>query len=276
MSFEKKLVENLKIVRQSKPLVHHITNFVVMELTANVTLHVGGSPVMAHSIEEVQDMVKFASCLNLNMGTLEPAWVDAMVLAGQKANSLEVPVVFDPVGNGATPYRTVVAKKIVNEVKVAVIRGNAGEVGVLADAGGEVRGVDSVGGPRDNNGQVAMMLAKKCGNVVAITGEVDYVSDGQRLFAIRNGVKKLTELTGTGCSATATISCFVGANRKTSNDDCLATVAALSFFGVAAEMGAKDPSTKGPASFKVNFHDALATMTPEQYAFFLKVEELNV
>lgn len=141
------LGEKLQAVRAGKPLVHHITNFVVMELTANVTLHVGGSPVMAHSLEEVTDMVKLASCLNVNMGTLEPNWVAAMLAAGKAANSLGIPIVFDPVGNGATPYRTQTASRLVKELNVAVLRGNGGEIGQLADVGGEVKGVDSVGGP---------------------------------------------------------------------------------------------------------------------------------
>ena len=144
-----KLGEKLQSVRSGNPLVHHITNFVVMELTANVTLHVGGSPVMAHSLEEVTDMVKLASCLNINMGTLEPNWVAAMLAAGKKANSLGIPIVFDPVGNGATPYRTQTATSLIKELDVSVIRGNGGEIGLLADKGGQVKGVDSVGGPEE-------------------------------------------------------------------------------------------------------------------------------
>ena len=269
MALAAKLGENLRAVRESKPLVHHITNFVVMELTANVTLHVGGSPVMAHSLEEVKDMAKVASCVNINMGTLEPDWVEAMLLAGKEANSLGTPVVFDPVGNGATPYRTETASKIANEVRLSVLRGNGGEIGIFAKVGGDVKGVDSFGGPKQP-AQVAKALAKERGFVVAITGETDYVSDGERLFAIKNGDKYLPQLTGTGCSATATISCFVGANK----DVCVATVAALSFFGAAAEKAAADSSTRGPASFKVNFHDALATMTVEEFVSLVKVEEL--
>lgn len=270
MSFSSKLGDHLNNVRKVKPLVHHITNFVVMELTANVTLHIGGSPVMAHSTREVTDMVKLASCLNINMGTLEPDWVEAMLSAGKQANSSGVPVVFDPVGNGATPYRTEIASEIARDVKLTVIRGNAGEIGVLANAGGEVRGVDSVGGP-ENRGEVAKALAKQLNTIVAITGETDYVSDGVRLFGIRNGHKYLTQLTGTGCSATTAISCFVGANR---DDPCLASVAALAFFGAAAEKAACDSSTKGPASFKMNFHDTLATMTVDEFTSLVKVDEI--
>lgn len=266
----KQLAEILQRVRETKPLVHHITNFVVMELTANVTLHIGGSPVMAHSCREVGDMVKHASCLNLNMGTLEPSWVEAMLLAGKEANALGTPVVFDPVGNGATPYRTETASKIISEVKLAVVRGNGGEIGILAEAGGEVKGVDSTGGPTDPK-EVVKTLAKKLGTVVAITGETDYVSDGERIFSIKNGHEYLTKLTGTGCSATATISCFVGACKS---DPCLSTAAALAFFGAAAEKAAGDTSTRGPASFRVNFHDVLATMTVEEFISLAKVETL--
>ena len=270
MALAAKLGENLRAVRKSKPLVHHITNFVVMELTANVTLHVGGSPVMAHSLQEVKDMAKLATCLNLNMGTLEPDWVEAMLLAGKEANSRGIPVVFDPVGNGATPYRTETASKIASDVKLSVLRGNGGEIGIFAKVGGDVKGVDSFGGP-EQPAQVAKALAKERGFVVAITGPTDYVSDGERVFAIKNGHKYLSQLTGTGCSATTAISCFVGANKA---DVCMATVAALSFFGAAAEKAAMDGTTKGPASFKVNFHDTLATMSVEEFVSLVKVEEL--
>ena len=270
MALATELGEKLRAVRDSKPLVHHITNFVVMELTANVTLHVGGSPVMAHSLKEVKDMAKIASCININMGTLEPDWVEAMLLAGKEANAQGIPVVFDPVGNGATPYRTETASKIANEVKLSVLRGNCGEVGIFAKVGGDVKGVDSCGG-LEEPAKVAKALAEERGFVVAITGQTDYVSDGKRVFAIKNGHKYLPQLTGTGCSATATISCFVGANKA---DVCMATVAALSFFGAAAEKAALDVSTKGPASFKVNFHDALATMTLEEFVSLINVEEL--
>ena len=271
MALASKLGENLRAVRESKPLVHHITNFVVMELTANVTLHVGGSPVMAHSLKEVEDMAKIASCVNINMGTLEPDWVEAMILAGKAANSRGTAVVFDPVGNGATPYRTVTASKIADEVRLSVLRGNGGEIGIFANVEGDVKGVDSFGGPKQP-AQVAKALAKERGFVVAITGPTDYVSDGERVYAIKNGDKYLPQLTGTGCSATATISCFVGANKA---DICMATVAALSFFGAAAEKAAMNSSTKGPASFKVNFHDMLATMTVEEFVSLVKVEELS-
>ena len=140
----------------------------------------------------------------------------------------------------------------------------------MAKAGGDVKGVDSSGGP-ENPAQVAKALAKERGFVVAITGAIDYVSDGERVFAIKNGHQYLPQLTGTGCSATTAISCFVGANKT---DVFMATVAALSFFGAAAEKAAGESSTKGPASFKVNFHDTLATMSVEEFVSLVKAEEV--
>ena len=147
------------------------------------------------------------------------------MLAGKEANSLGTPVVFDPVGNGATPYRTETASKIANEVRLSVLRGNGGEIGIFANVGGDVKGVESSGGP-EQPAQVAKALAKERGFVVAITGPTDYVSDGERVFAIKNGDNYLSQLTGTRCSATAAISCFVGANR---DDKCMATIASCSF-----------------------------------------------
>src|SRR5947209_11146788 len=137
--------QTLREVRERKPLVHQITNYVVMNETANATLALGALPVMAHAREEVEEMVAIAGALVLNIGTLSPHWVEAMLLAGRAANERGVPVVLDPVGAGATTYRTETAKRILDEVEVAVLRGNAGEVATLVGIDAEVRGVESIG-----------------------------------------------------------------------------------------------------------------------------------
>ena len=141
--------ESLRTLRERKPLVHQITNYVVMNETANATLALGALPVMAHAAEEVEEMVGLAGALVLNIGTLSPPWVDAMLLAGRAANARGVPVVLDPVGAGATRYRTETAKRILAEVDVTVLRGNAGEVATLVGAEAEVRGVESIAGGGD-------------------------------------------------------------------------------------------------------------------------------
>ena len=136
--------DSLRRLREAKPLVHQIANYVVMNETANATLALGALPVMAHAREEVEEMVAIAGALVLNIGTLSPHWVDAMVLAGRAANEHGVPVVLDPVGAGATTYRTETAKRLLDEVQVTVVRGNAGEIATLVGVQAEVRGVESI------------------------------------------------------------------------------------------------------------------------------------
>ena len=169
----------MRDLRERKPLVHQITNFVVMNETANATLAVGALPVMAHAREEVEEMAALAAALVLNIGTLSPHWVDAMLLAGAAASQRGIPVVLDPVGAGATRYRTETAKRILDEVDVTVLRGNAGEVATLVGVEAEVRGVESIGAGGDA-AELARAAARKLGVVASVTGPVDHVSDGER------------------------------------------------------------------------------------------------
>jgi len=251
-------------LRSTRPLVHHITNFVVMNDTANVTLLVGAAPVMAHAVEEVEEMVAMAGALVLNPGTLAPDWVAAMRLAGRKAGERNTPVVLDPVGAGATRYRTQVNLGLLSEVAPSIVRGNAGEIGALAGAGGEVRGVDSVGTLAAPE-QVVRQAARDWSSVVAITGKRDLVSDGDRLVGVDNGHPWLTTLTGTGCMATAVIGAFAAVEP----DRLLASVAALGCYGLAAEQAAARSS--GPGSFKQALFDALFDLTPERLEQGLRV-----
>src|SRR5438105_9731643 len=168
----------LRALRERKPLVHQITNYVVMNETANATLALGALPVMAHAREEVQEMVRLAGALVINIGTLSPQWVDAMLLAGKAANEAGVPVVLDPVGAGATTYRTETARRILDEVDVAVLRGNAGEVATLVGIDAEVRGVESIGSGIDA-ASLAREAGRRLGLVASVTGPVDHVSDGE-------------------------------------------------------------------------------------------------
>lgn len=248
----------LESVRSSSPLVHQITNFVVMNDTANLTLAVGALPVMAHAREEVADMVGAAGSLVLNPGTLEPSWVEAMIIAGKRANELAVPIVFDPVGVGATPYRNETGARILRELKLTVIRGNSGEIGALAGAGGEVRGVESVSGVADP-AKVVRELASRTGAVVVITGKRDYLSDGKRVLGVDNGHEMMKNVTGTGCMSTAMIGAFVATcrNGKTAaeKDPLAAAAAALACYGLAGEIAAS--KARGPGSFRMELMDAL-------------------
>jgi hydroxyethylthiazole kinase len=249
--------ELLASLRKRKPLVHQITNYVVMNETANATLALGALPVMAHAREEVEEMVALAGALVLNIGTLSPHWIDAMLLAGKAANEHGIPVVLDPVGAGATRFRTDTARRLLDEVRVAVLRGNHGEVATLIGVQAEVRGVESIAAGGEP-GELARTAARNLGLVAAVTGPVDHVSDGQRVLAIANGHELLAAVTGTGCMSSAITGCFLAVARDRPLE---AATAALAAFGVAAEDAARD--AQGPGSFHVGLYDALAALEPE-------------
>jgi hydroxyethylthiazole kinase len=246
----------LRALRERKPLVHQITNYVVMNETANATLALGALPVMAHAREEVEEMVRLAGALVLNIGTLSPHWVDAMIAAGKAANGAGIPVVLDPVGAGATTYRTDTTKRILSEVDVTVLRGNQGEVATLVGVDAEVRGVESIGTDGDA-AEVARLAGRNLGLVASVTGVVDHVSDGDRLLSVANGHELLAAVTGTGCISSAITGCFLAAKR---DEPLEAAAEALAAFGVAAEDAARD--AKGPGTFHVNLYDALAALDP--------------
>ncbi len=246
----------LAAIRERKPLVHQITNYVVMNETANATLALGALPVMAHAREEVEEMVALAGALVINIGTLSPHWVDAMLAAGRAANAKGIPVVVDPVGAGATSYRTETAKRLLGEVDVTVLRGNPGEVGTLVGADAEVRGVESisVGG---EPAELAREAAKALGVVASVTGPVDHVSDGETVLAVANGHELLAAVTGTGCMSTAITGCFLAAKPDAPLE---AAAEALAAFGVAGEDAAA--GARGPGSFHAALYDALYGLDP--------------
>ena len=254
----------LGVIRERKPLVHNITNYVVMNETANAILALGALPVMAHAKEEVGEMVGLAGALVLNIGTLSEHWVDAMLLAGAAANERGVPVVLDPVGVGATAYRTETARRLLDAIDVAVLRGTAGEVATLVGAEAEVRGVESIsaGDPAG----LAREAATTLGLVASVTGPVDHVSDGERSAAVANGHPLLASITGTGCMSTALTGCFLAGK----DDQFEAAVEALVAFGVAGEDAAAE--AKGPGSFHVALYDALAVLDPATLSERAKVE----
>jgi hydroxyethylthiazole kinase len=248
--------ESLRRLREAKPLVHQITNYVVMNETANATLALGALPVMAHAREEVEEMAALAGALVLNIGTLSPHWVDAMLAAGRIANAKRIPVVLDPVGAGATQYRTETARRILDEVDVTVLRGNAGEVATLVGVDAEVRGVESVGAGGDPY-DIAREAARTLGVVASVTGPIDHVSDGGRVAKVGNGNAMLATITGTGCMSSAVTGCFLAVADSPFDG----AVEALVAFGVAGEDAAR--GAKGPGTFHVNLYDALAALDPE-------------
>ena len=249
--------ETLRRLRERKPLVHQITNYVVMNETANATLALGALPVMAHAPEEVEEMVGLAGALVLNIGTLSRHWVDAMLLAGRAASARGIPIVLDPVGAGATAFRTETSKRILGEVDVTVLRGNAGEVATLVGVEAEVRGVESIGVAEDA-AELARRAGETLGVVAAVTGPVDHVSDGRTVLSVANGDAMLATVTGTGCMSSALTGCFLAAKPDSPLE---AAAEALAAFGVAGEDAARE--AKGPGSFHVGLYDALAALDPE-------------
>ena len=248
---------DLAAIRERKPLVHQITNYVVMNETANATLALGALPVMAHAKEEVEEMASVAGALVLNIGTLSQPWIEAMLLAAKAANQAGVPVVLDPVGAGATRLRTETAKRILDEAEIAVVRGNPAELATLAGRQAEIRGVESIGASTSGS-ELAIAAATELGCVTAVTGPVDHVSDGTRLISVANGHELLGTVSGTGCMATAITGCFLAVARDRPLE---AAAEALVAFGVAGEDAAR--GAKGPGTFHVALYDALYNLDPE-------------
>ncbi|MDQ0199631.1 hydroxyethylthiazole kinase [Neobacillus ginsengisoli] len=260
----------LKKVREVNPLIHNITNVVVTNFTANGLLALGASPVMAYAAEEVADMAKIAGALVLNIGTLNSTEIESMIIAGKSANEHGVPVIFDPVGAGATLFRTETSKRIMNEVKVSVLRGNAAEIANVAGYQWNIKGVDA-GEANGNTVELAILTAKKLKTVVVITGKDDVISDGHTTYVVHNGHPLLTKVTGTGCLLTSVIGAFAAIEK----DLVLAATSALVFYGVAAEMAAEKTAQRGPGSFQIELLNQLALVSNDQINKYSNVEKIE-
>ena len=246
--------QDLNTIREKKPLVHHITNFVVMNETANATLAIGGLPIMAHAKEEVEEMVSMSSALLLNIGTLWPQLVDSMVVAGKKANDESVPIILDPVGAGATKLRTDSAKRLLEELDISIVRGNAAEISILAGLEAEIKGVEAISQDSDPS-TIAEDFALKSGAIACVTGKDDYVSDGEQTIQVSNGHEALASITGTGCMSTTITACFAGVQ----DDKFQAAAGAMMAFGIAGEKAAAVSSK--PGTFHAALYDAISDLT---------------
>ncbi|MDV4158648.1 hydroxyethylthiazole kinase [Rhizobium brockwellii] len=246
----------LKAMREKPPLVQCITNYVAMNIAANVLLAAGASPAMVHAAEEAGEFAGIASALTINIGTLSTQWIDGMQAAAKAATSAGKPWVLDPVAHYATAFRRNAVADLL-ALRPTVIRGNASEI--IALAGGESRGqgVDSRD-PVEQAEGAARWLAERQRAVVAVTGAVDFVTDGERAVRIEGGSALMPQVTALGCSLT----CLVGAFAATAPEDTFgATVAALSTFAIAGEEAALGAA--GPGSFSWRFLDALAALDAE-------------
>lgn len=248
-------------MREKRPLVHHMTNEVTANDCANVTLAIGGSPVMTTSIHEVEEMVSLADSLVLNIGTMNDYLFESMIIAGKGANEKGIPVILDPVGVGATTYRTKIANDLLQSVQVAVIRGNASEIYALIGGRVSTRGVDS-GEVHVTNREIAMMAAKELDSVVVVSGKKDAVSNGKELVEIENGDLWLTKITGTGCMSASLIGCFAGST----NDPFAAAIMGASVMGLAGERAKKKmKKDEGLGTYHMKLLDEISNMNEQIY-----------
>ncbi|GAA4850756.1 hydroxyethylthiazole kinase [Algivirga pacifica] len=246
----------IKKLKEQSPIVHNITNYVVMNNTANALLAIGASPIMAHAPQEMEDMVSISSSLVINMGTLSEKWVEAMVLAIKKAKETGTPCVFDPVGVGASKYRMETAKRIIEAATPEVIRGNASEIMALAQVTGSSKGVDSTMDSQDAI-EAAKSLSKELNNTVVISGAVDYIITQDKVSEVEGGSPMMTRVTGMGCTSTS----IVGACIAVEEDRHQAAVAAMELM---SEAGSRTAAiAKGPGSFQMNFLDSLYQILQE-------------
>ena len=262
----------LEKVKHKKPLVHHITNYVTVNDCANITLAIGASPVMADAIEEAADIAAIASAVVLNIGTLNNRTVESMLAAGGSANERGIPVIFDPVGAGASAFRNETARRLLSEVRMDVIRGNISEIRSVAGLSSNTKGVDaSEADTFENAAQIARELASKRGCVVVITGAVDIISDGARTAEIRNGHSDMSRVTGTGCMCTSLIGSLCGA----AGDAFHGAAAAVLCMGVAGELAHEKAGADGSGSFRNAVIDAVSGMDADILKARGKIDEIS-
>jgi len=266
MDYVQALWEDVERIRAQAPLIHNITNFVVMNTTANALLSLGASPVMAHALEEAREMAGLAAALVLNIGTLSPPWIEAMLEAGKEANRRGIPVVVDPVGAGATRFRTQTVHDLLAGIQPAVIRGNASEIRALFYAEQATKGVDSRHVAEEAL-PAAMAVAEACRCVVCTSGATDLIVEPGHVIRVANGHPMMPRVTGLGCTASALIGAFAAVNPS----PLKATAHAMAVMGIAGEIAAE--RSPGPGSMQLQFLDALYLLKREDIETRLKMVE---
>lgn len=268
------VVNLLKKLKGKKPLVHNITNYVTVNDCANILLAIGASPIMADDFREATDITSISSALVINIGTLNERTIESMISSGKKANELNIPVVFDPVGAGASAFRNETTKKILDEVKISVLRGNMSEIKFIAGLDSETKGVDAsesdMQGGNEEGIRAAEDLARKFGCVVAITGATDIVSDGEKTVILENGTKMLSKVTGTGCMTTALVGGFLGA-CESSDEYFIAAVSGILYMSICGEIAEEKAGSIGIGSFHVAIMDAISNLNEEEILSMAKV-----
>lgn len=252
------VARHLATVREKAPLVHNITNFVVMNLTANALLALGASPIMAHAEEELEDLIGIASALVLNLGTLDAQWIRSMNQAAREALKRGIPTVLDPVGAGASKLRTDTALRLIETGRPKIIRGNPSEIMALVGVKSGTKGVDSTHGTDVAEG-AARALAKSTDCVVVISGPMDFLTDGSSIVRLAGGSSLLPRITGMGCTATALVAAFAAVAPAFE-----AAIAGMGVMKIAAGLGASKAS--GPGTLQIHFLDALHNLSQEDLA----------
>ncbi len=296
-------------VRKKIPLIHNLTNYVTVNDVANAQLAIGASPVMADAIEEIEDMASIANAININIGTLNNRTIASFTAAGKAANKMEKPLVFDPVGAGASTLRNTCAKEFLTDITPSVIRGNISEIAFIAGLDAQSKGVDAGQvNAQMSATEIAQTVAEQHNCVCAITGKTDVISNGKRSFLVKNGTEKMSKITGTGCMCDGLIAAFIASidnlgehhttndANTTSNSDAadtacstlennsyidnlaLATTAAIASMGIAGQLAKRDLETLGAmvgtGSLRVGIIDRLSLLNTDDYRLWADIEEV--
>lgn len=260
-------------MKKSKPIVHTITNYVTVNDCANIILSAGGSPIMSDEIVDIKDVLSFSNVLVLNIGTLNTRTVKSMLYAGKLANELNIPVVLDPVGLGATTFRNDTVDKLMSEIKFSVIKGNVSEIKFLISRINNTSGVDASDSDIvncdniDSNIKIFKKLSEKTKAVIVATGEIDIITDSSKSYIVKNGSSFLGKITGAGCMLSCVIACYIATNR---NDILNSTTFAVSAFGLMGEFAEK--SCNGNGSFRVNLIDNMSNFDYTKLKEGMKIE----
>ncbi len=255
--------QTLEELREKKPIIHHITNYVTVNDCANIVLAIGASPIMADDIDEVEAITAISSALVLNIGTLNQRTISSMLAAGKKANQRNIPVILDPVGAGASELRNQTVTRLLEQVKISILRGNMSEIRFISGLDAATKGVDAaasdIAKSHQSGMEIAKSLAKKLNAVVAITGATDLISDGKRTVQIQNGHPMLSQVTGTGCMSTSLVGAFAGVT----SDYFLAASAGITCMGIAGELAYETAGSKGIGSYHGAIIDSISTLNPQ-------------
>lgn len=261
------LSSDLELLKKKNPLVHNITNVVVTNVTANALLAIGASPIMAYAKEEMKDIITISDALVLNIGTLTKEVIDVMLLAGRYANEKDIPVIFDPVGAGASSLRNDASKEIISNIKLSIIRGNESEIANLNGIKLETKGVDSKGRVEDKIG-LAKEFALKVSSTVCISGKEDVISDGKNVFSVKNGDEVLTKMTGSGCMSSSIMGAFAAIDRNYFK----ASLTGAVLVGICGELAALKSKLSG--SFQTEFFNNLSAFNPDMLNRHARFEKI--